>query len=133
MADMMDYPPTWEEFIDNFTILDVEEVYTNRDVLVPLFRVKQMMEHYYRIEDTFKDKKFIGVNDDGRVSFTCVPYREGHMEIAKSGTLYNVYRYTCCGYEHSESRTDAGASEIPMNFCPNCGAKVVDVEWKGWQ
>ena len=130
MADMMDYPPTWEEFIDNFTILDVEEVYTNRDVLVPLFRVKQMIEHYYKpektIEDAFKDKKFIGVNDDGRVSFTCIPYREGHMEIAKSGPSYIVYRYTCCGYEHAESKTDTGASEVPPNWCPNCGAKIVD-------
>lgn len=55
-----------------------------------------------------------------------------YVDHMKSGTLYDVYRYTCCGYEHSESRTDAGASEIPMNFCPSCGAKVVDVEWKGW-
>ena len=99
MADMMDYPPTWEEFIDNFTILDIEEVYTNRDVLVPLFRVKQMMEHYYR---------------------------EGNMEIAKIGLSYIVYRYTCCGYEHAESTTDTGASEVPPNWCPNCGAKIVD-------
>ncbi len=59
--------------------------------------------------------------------------KAGHVDHVKSGTLYDVYRYNCCGYEHSESRTDAGASEIPMNFCPNCGAKVVDVEWKGWQ
>ena len=131
MADMMDYPPMWEEFIDNFTILDVEEVYTNRDVLVPLFRVKQMMEHYYKpektIEDAFKDKKFIGVNDDGRVSFTCVPYRECHVNHVKSGALYDVWFYDCCGYGHSESRTDTGASEIPMNYCPNCGAKVAEV------
>ena len=59
--------------------------------------------------------------------------KTGYVDHVKSGTLYDVYRYNCCGYEHSESRTDAGASEIPMNFCPNCGAKVVDVEWKGWQ
>lgn len=46
------------------------------------------------------------------------------VERIKSGVLYDVYHYTCCGYEHSESRTDAGASEIPLNFCPNCGEKV---------
>lgn len=107
MDGMMDYPPMWEEFIENFTILDIEEVYTNRDVLVPLFRVKQMMEHYHKPEKT-------------------IPYREGHMEIAKIGLSYIVYRYTCCGYEHAESTTDTGASEVPPNWCPNCGAKIVD-------
>lgn len=47
-----------------------------------------------------------------------------NVERIKSGVLYDVYHYTCCGYEHSESTTDAGASEIPLNFCPNCGEKV---------
>ena len=50
------------------------------------------------------------------------------VEHVKSGTLYDVWRYTCCGYEHSESRTDAGASEIPLNFCPDCGARVVGMK-----
>lgn len=54
-----------------------------------------------------------------------MPYRECYVEYMKSGALYDVYRYTCCGYEHSESRTDAGASEIPLNWCPNCGARVI--------
>ena len=72
------------------------------------------------------DKVFIG----GHGHFT--KHRECHVDYVKNGTSYDVYRYNCCGYEHSESRTDAGASEIPMNFCPNCGAKVTDIEWKGW-
>lgn len=55
MLDEKWLPPTWEEFIENFTILDINEVYTNRDVLVPLFRVKQMMEHYYKPERTCRN------------------------------------------------------------------------------
>ena len=55
-------------------------------------------------------------------------HRECHVNHVKSGALYDVWRYNCCGYEHSESRTDAGATEIPMHYCPNCGAKVVEVE-----
>lgn len=53
------------------------------------------------------------------------PERTCHIEHVKSGTLYDVWRYTCCDYEHSENKTDAGASKIPDNFCPNCGAKVI--------
>ena len=77
------------------------------------------------------DKMFVVTNESGEVTITVVPYRECYVDHVKSGVLYDVYRYNCCGYEHSESRTDAGASEIPLNWCPNCGAKVVNVEWKG--
>ena len=47
-----------------------------------------------------------------------------NVENVKRGTSYDVWRYTCCGYEHSESNTDAYATSIPMNYCPNCGARV---------
>ena len=80
-----------------------------------------------KLEEAFKDQMFvIEFADIGKI--TCIPYRECYVDHVKSGTLYDVYRYNCCGYEHSESRTDAGVSEIPMNFCPNCGAKIVEKE-----
>ena len=53
-----------------------------------------------------------------------VKEKTGHMEIVKSGPCYIVYRYTCCGYEHSESKADMGASEVPPHYCPYCGAKI---------
>lgn len=43
-----------------------------------------------------------------------------------SGCLYDVLTYTCCGYEHAESRTDPGATDIEQNYCPNCGAKILE-------
>ena len=52
--------------------------------------------------------------------------RECYVESVKRGTLYDVWRYTCCGYEHSESNTDTYATSIPMNYCPNCGARVIN-------
>ena len=80
------------------------------------------------LEEAFKDKMFVITDESGEVKMACVPYREGYVEHVKSGALYDVFRYTCCGYEHAESRTDSGASEIPMNWCPNCGAKIVEKE-----
>ena len=50
--------------------------------------------------------------------------REGCVSVEKSGPCYTVYHYSCCGYEHAESKTDFNATEIPANYCPNCGAKV---------
>ena len=46
MADMMNFPETIDEFLDSYAFKDKEEVYTNGSVLIPLFRVKQGLEHY---------------------------------------------------------------------------------------
>ncbi len=51
--------------------------------------------------------------------------RTCHIECVKSGPLYDVVRFDCCGKEYSESRTDDGATELPLAVCPFCGAKVV--------
>ena len=54
------------------------------------------------------------------------PERTCKMELVKSGQIYSVWRFSCCGYEHSENRTDGGATELPGTRCPKCGAKVVE-------
>ena len=48
------------------------------------------------------------------------------MELVKSGPIYRVWRFSCCGYEHSENVTDGGATELPGTRCPKCGAVVND-------
>ena len=54
------------------------------------------------------------------------PERTCKMELVKSGPIYRVWRFSCCGYEHSENVTDGGATELPGTRCPKCGAKVVE-------
>lgn len=51
--------------------------------------------------------------------------RTCRLECVKSGPFYDVFRFDCCGKEYSESRTDDGATELPLAVCPFCGAKVV--------
>lgn len=51
--------------------------------------------------------------------------RTCHIECVKSGPFYDVFRFDCCGKEYSESRTDDGATELPLVVCPFCGAKVI--------
>lgn len=46
MADMMNFPSTFEEFIKQYEFKDKEEVYTNGAELIPSFRVMQAWEHY---------------------------------------------------------------------------------------
>lgn len=45
MSDMMMFPDTVEEFMENYKIVDTDEVYTNGVELVPIFRMKQWFEH----------------------------------------------------------------------------------------
>ena len=52
------------------------------------------------------------------------PQRTCKMELVKSGPIYTVWRFSCCGYEHSENVTDGGATELPGTRCPKCGTKV---------
>ena len=54
------------------------------------------------------------------------PERTCKMELVKSGPIYTVWRFSCCGYEHSENVTDGGATELPGTRCPKCGARVVE-------
>ena len=47
MADCMMFPGDWGEFLKDYSFKDKEEVYTNGTVLIPVFRVEQMVEHYF--------------------------------------------------------------------------------------
>lgn len=46
MGDVMTFPETMEEFLAQYSFKDNEEIYTNGAMLIPVFRVKQMIEHY---------------------------------------------------------------------------------------
>ena len=45
MGDVMIFPETAEEFMEQYKIVDSEQVYTNGSELVPIFRMKQWLEH----------------------------------------------------------------------------------------
>lgn len=45
MADMMTFPDTVEEFMEQYKIVDTDQVYTNGVEMVPIFRMEQWFEH----------------------------------------------------------------------------------------
>lgn len=45
MSDLMTFPDTVEEFMENYKIVDSEQIYTNGAEMVPIFRMIQWFEH----------------------------------------------------------------------------------------
>lgn len=98
-GDVMEFPRTPEEFCRQYGFFDKDEVYTNGSLLIPVFRVEQMVEHYFE--------------------------RTCHMSfIDEYETASGEEEYLCecseCGYRRWEP-----AYDLPL-FCSKCGAKVVD-------
>lgn len=45
MGDMMDFPASVEEFMEQYKMTDTEHVYSNGTEYVPIYRMKQWFEH----------------------------------------------------------------------------------------
>lgn len=75
MSNTMFFPETWEEFLKDYEFKDSKEIYTNGAMLIPSFRVEQMMEHYTHIRH-------------GRWVWKCgIPY------CSNCGEMLNGYSY----------------------------------------
>ena len=101
-ADMMSFPDHWWEFVRQYQFADKEEVYTNGSMLIPSFRVQQMVMAYF----------------DG-------PVDDNECELVETGSyscayeIIHVLECSACGKtcEHTNG-------SYPR--CPHCGRKVVD-------
>ena len=45
MGDMMTFPATVEEFMEQYKMTDTEHVYSNGTEYIPIYRMKQWFEH----------------------------------------------------------------------------------------
>ena len=43
--EQMDFPNTFDEFVEHYGFKDKDEIYTNGSEIIPVFRVKQWLEH----------------------------------------------------------------------------------------
>ncbi len=115
MANCMEFPKRIEEFLDDYSFKDKEEVYTNGSILIPLFRVKQGLEHYMReskaaLEKQIPKKVILGYDEQ---DFICCP--QCNSDIASMDDLDDCLLYHCprCGEKDAILQGD--------NYCFNCG------------
>lgn len=105
MADAMTFPKTVDEFMEQYKIVDVEEVYTNGAELVPIFRMKQWFEH------SDKHGKW-----------------HNRYYYRKASNSYDCEVFVCgeCQAEFSYD-AETGVQASDWHYCPNCGARM-DIE-----
>lgn len=73
----------------------------------------------YRIEHDCLDAVENRLRQHGYIKErTCKPTIEHHGDLIKT-------TYPCCGYELKEYKYSP-YPEVAFNYCPNCGAKVVE-------
>lgn len=71
MADTMSFPQTIEEFMEQYKVVDTEQVYSNGAEFVPIFRVKQWLEHLPNPKDIFYDGYAYCLMDFGKDTVLC--------------------------------------------------------------
>ena len=95
-----DYGLTLEEFIESFSFVDEDQIYTNGLDLIPVFRVDQLIEYYFKERIC---KPIVKSNDWGFSNFYCK-----------------------CGNKLLEVVN--GIDEHLPNYCSNCGVKIIKVK-----
>jgi hypothetical protein len=50
IKDQMMFPDKWEDFAEQYSFKDNDEAYTDGEMLIPVARVHQMMEHYFDLQ-----------------------------------------------------------------------------------
>ena len=86
MSEQMTFPETFDEFVEQYKVVDKEQVYTNGSILIPVFRVKQWLEHCESIMPTCKVGDTVWINDYQYGVIPCLvdkPYHYNYNGVIK--------------------------------------------------
>ena len=105
MADVMNFPKRWEDFLHDYEFEDARRIYTNGSRLIPSFRVKQMMEHYAPV----RHGRWIFGKD--------LPYSWGQIIKNKC----HLYCSECLEQAFNRSEDNDPDFDVDTPYCPVCG------------
>ena len=148
-CEAMEFPDDWTAFIQQYEFADKEEVYTNGSMLVPSFRVGQMVEHYFGggeregLIDTWKLRKLASTAQgfaecDPRLNGREVLFESAEAMRKAASTIEalsaELARRVCDQVKRGTkpdgtprwrcSICDYGLGDDRWSYCPKCGAKV---------
>ena len=96
MGDMMTFPASVEEFMEQYKMTDTEHVYSNGTEYVPIYRMKQWFEHCRNQQSPTidavpvvrcKDCKHCNISlvlPTGRKMYNCMEGSHDHQTLLKS-------------------------------------------------
>ena len=129
MSDMMTFPATVEEFMEQYKIVDSEKVYTNGADLIPIFRMMQWFEHVSATDTISRQAaidaiiSFFKLTDYNESAYAVrtvlgdlppvTPKQRTGKWIKITNTLYKCNR--------------CGAVQLKGNYCKDCEAKMEGV------
>ena len=139
MADMMTFPNTVEEFMEQYKIIDNEKIYTNGTELIPIFRMMQWFEHVSATDtisrqaaiDAIKDRYYkygrFAKKDELIYALEKLPPAQPKQRTGKwikitKGAMHEKYMCSACGRTIEEDGIER-LVPIKYPFC-HCGAKM---------
>ena len=100
MADVMSFPNTFDEFAEQYKIVDEQEIYTNGTELIPIFRVKQWLEHTSNIENevikaktNFDRIKAMSVEELAKMYVEAIMQLKGTAELLKNANAIQLEEF----------------------------------------
>lgn len=105
-AESMSFPETVDEFMEQYKIVDTEQVYTNGVELVPIFRMQQWFEHL----PTADVRPVVRGEWEYKPNLLSIGFRK--YPIVEC----NKCCVTFCDVINSHAER--------YHFCPNCGADM---------
>lgn len=91
MSDCMTFPKTVEEFMEQYKMVDTEQIYSNGTAYVPIFRMEQWFEHLPSTQPERTGKWINKWNNDSRYCDQCGAVLEGDYWYWRN----NYYCYHC--------------------------------------
>ena len=88
---MMEFPDTFDEFVKDYGFVDKDEVYTNGSELIPVFRVKQWLEHIQKPTQMIDKSNFLQeqYKADTKSAYAC-GYNRGFKDGIRSLHLERI-------------------------------------------
>ena len=138
--EKMEFPNTFDEFVESYGFKDNEEVYTNGSELIPVFRVKQWLDHIEPCEDAVSRQAALKAFEElpheyktkeqrartGGIAACQFIIRELPSITPKQRTGKWINNHTQCSICEWGIEDDGVGSAMMLFFpyCPNCGAKM---------
>lgn len=102
MADCMQFPNDWQDFLSQYSFADDKQIYTNGSDLIPVFRAIQLIEHL--LQERPKQVRGYWKKDSQFSSVFC----------SKCG-FPAIEQYICDSIPPKQYLSE---------YCPWCGAKM---------